>query len=85
MKKATSVVVALLMMLSFGFAANVTFKVHMEYQVAQGNFNPVTDTVDVIGGFTSGWSTYVQLTDDDHNNVWEGTLTIAEGDYGFKF
>lgn len=77
--------IAVLVMLSFSFAANVTFKVNMSYQVDQGNFNPATDTVDVIGSFTDDWATYVQLNDDDEDNIWVATLDIAEGDHEFKF
>jgi hypothetical protein len=54
---------------------NVTFQVDMTAQVLAGNFNPVSDTVEIRGSF-NGWSGGITLspTVDD---IYTGTVPIA--------
>ncbi|MBU0712586.1 T9SS type A sorting domain-containing protein [bacterium] len=85
MRKVTFLVLAILMMVSFSFAANVTFKVNMMYQIEQGSFNPASNYVDIAGGF-NGWDgASHHLTDADADSIWDITINIPEGDIEFKF
>ena len=85
MRKVTMLAFALLMMVSFSFAANVTFKVNMMAPIDQGIFNPTSDYVDIAGSF-NGWDgASHHLTDADSDSIWDITIDIAEGDIQFKF
>ncbi len=62
----------------------VTFSVDMNVWQAKDLFNPETDTVWVRGGFND-WGLTDMLTETETENVYEVTIPIAEGEYGFKF
>ena len=62
----------------------VTFSVDMNVWQAKDLFDPATDTVWVRGGF-NGWGGTDMLTETATENVYEVTIPIAEGSYGFKF
>jgi hypothetical protein len=59
-------------------AANVTFQVNMSVQMAQGHFDPATDSLTVGAGFNS-WSTSAsQLTQSGTDpNLWTGTFDVS--------
>ncbi len=85
MRKIVMAIFAILMMVSFGFAGNVTFKVNMSYEIAQGNLDPASGYVDIAGSF-NGWDgASHHLTDADADSVWDITIDIPEGDIEFKF
>jgi hypothetical protein len=62
---------------------DVTFSVDMNVWQAKDLFDPATDTVWVRGGFNDWGQT--MMTETATENVYEVTIPIAEGDYGFKF
>ncbi|MBT3168543.1 MAG: hypothetical protein HN952_04675 [Candidatus Cloacimonetes bacterium] len=64
----------------------IIFRVNMNVQIANGNFDPNSDTVDVPGNH-NGWSNENQMTDDDGDGTYETSLsTLTEGfDLEFKF
>jgi hypothetical protein len=85
MRKIVMAIFAILMMVSFGFAENVTFKVNMSYEISQGNLDPAAGYVDIAGSF-NGWDgTNHHLSDADADSVWEITIDIPQGDIEFKF
>ncbi|MBL7136510.1 MAG: T9SS type A sorting domain-containing protein [Candidatus Marinimicrobia bacterium] len=85
MRKVIITSLAILMIISFGFAENVTFKVNMSYEIAQGNLDPASGYVDIAGSF-NGWDgSNHHLTDADADSVWEITIDIPQGDIEFKF
>ncbi len=62
----------------------VTFSVDMNVWQAKDLFDPLTDTVWVRGGFND-WGGSDMLTETEVDYVYEVTIPIATGDYGFKF
>ncbi len=55
-------------------AADVTFNVDMNKHIANGEFNPGTGTVDVVG-FTSVWTGPAVMTDADGDGIYTATVT----------
>src|SRR5215813_13993209 len=55
----------------------VTFQVNMSAQIALGNFNPTTDTVNVAGDPINGWSTSASLLTSADMNIWTGTFDVS--------
>jgi alpha-amylase len=69
-------------------AVEITFQVRMAYQVELGNFDPLSDFVDLAGTF-NGWGTspLTPLTDADGDTIYEVSLGgFAPSEYiEFKF
>jgi len=85
MRKIATVMLAILTMISFGLAANVTFEVNMSYEISQGNLDPTTGYVDIAGSF-NGWDgVNHHLSDADADSVYDITIDIPVGDIEFKF
>jgi len=55
-------------------AADVTFNVDMNKHIANGEFNPASGTVDVIG-FTSTWLGPAAMTDADGDGIYTATVS----------
>jgi len=90
MRKFIITSLAILMIISFGFAANVnlTFKVNMTEQIDKGNFDPNSDYVDIAGNFNGWGGNPIPLTDADADSVWEMTLDsliAVDDELEFKF
>ncbi|HAQ72288.1 MAG: PKD domain-containing protein [Cyclobacteriaceae bacterium] len=51
------------------------------------NFNDYTGegTTPAVIGNWNGWSSAQPMTDEDGDGMWESTMTLATGDYEFKF
>lgn len=53
------------------------FQVDMSIQELNGNFDPVTESVSVTGGFDADWSAGVyNLTESQTDGIYEGTVTF---------
>jgi len=59
-------------------AFNVTFRVDMSQQTG---FN----TPEVNGTFNNWCGNCFQMTDSNGDNIWEGTMNLAVGNYQYKF
>ncbi len=57
----------------------VQFSVNMNYQVTLGNFNPVTQTVDIAGSFNNWGSPVWNLSDTDGDGIYTGSTTLTIG------
>ncbi|NQV30229.1 MAG: T9SS type A sorting domain-containing protein [Candidatus Marinimicrobia bacterium] len=88
MRKTLTLAMMMLLLVSVGLAANVTFNVNIAHQTANGNFDPASDYVDVAGDF-NGWGPAAgewQLVENTENTAqWTATYAIDPGTYGFKF
>src|SRR5688500_3410666 len=62
-------------------AVPVTFKVNMGIKVQEGQFDPATDFVDVRGAFNN-WTGGAELTDENSDRIYEGTVEIADNVVG---
>jgi len=58
---------------------NVQFKVNMNQQIALGNFNPATQTVDVAGSFNAWGVPPWILSDTDADGIYTGTASLNIG------
>ena len=80
--------IAVLLAAITAHAVPVTFQVRMGLQIELGNFDPVTDSVDVAGTF-NGWgsSPLTPLADADHDSVYAVTVDgFTPGEYiEYKF
>ncbi len=88
MRKTLTMAMTMLLLISVGMAANVTFTVNMAHQIANNNFDGTSDYVDIAGDM-NGWGPAAgewQLTESTENSdLWVGTFAIDAGTYGFKF
>ncbi len=72
----------LLLLSAIGIQAqntSVQFQVNMNYQEALGNFNPLTQTVDVAGTFNNWGSPTTVLSDTDGDGIYTGTASLTIG------
>ena len=74
---------------SSGNGNTVTFNVDMNYQISEGNFVVGTDVV-YIGGSMNEWAepgtdATMQMTDEDGDGFYTLELTLADGDYAYKY
>jgi alpha-amylase len=58
---------------------SVQFRVNMNQQIALGNFNPGTQTVDVAGTFNNWGSPTTVLSDADSDGIYIGNATLTIG------
>ncbi|WP_294821837.1 alpha-amylase family glycosyl hydrolase [uncultured Flavobacterium sp.] len=58
---------------------SVQFQVNMNHQVALGNFNPGSQTVDVAGSFNNWGSPTTMLSDTDGDGIYTGSVSLAIG------
>jgi len=66
-------------------SGNVTFNINMSYQITLGNFNPLTDFVDVAGSFNS-WGGSGAMSDPDGDFIYSITVSnLAPDTIFFKF
>jgi len=81
-------IMALLLISSMAYAGNVTFRCNMAVHVALGNFTPASQGLSAVGSF-NGWGgadlNAYALTDGDGDGIYEGTFSIADGSYNYKF
>ena len=88
MRKTLTMATTMLLLMSVGMAANVTFNVNMAHQTASGNFIPASDYVD-IAGTMNGWGPVAgewQLAEStEDTDIWTATYALDAGDYEFKF
>lgn len=64
---------------------DVTFSVDMEIWNAKGQFDPATDSVWVAGSMNDWNARGDMLTEIEEDLVYEVTLSLADGEYFFKF
>ncbi|MCB2211543.1 T9SS type A sorting domain-containing protein [bacterium] len=62
----------------------VTFHVNMSEWQNLGNFDPNVDAVGIRGDM-NGWGAGDNLTDGDQDLIYDVTLDLAAGTYGYKF
>ena len=80
MKTLTYIFTGLCIALSAALPASanlVTFQVNMSAQIALGNFNPTTDTVNVAGDAINGWSTSASALTSADTSIWTGTFDVT--------
>lgn len=66
--------------------ASLTLNCNMNYQIASGNFDPQTDSLDVAGSFNDWNGATYQLTDNDLDGVYQIIIDpISSGIVEFKF
>lgn len=58
---------------------SVTFQVNMNHQIALGNFNPDTQSVDVAGTFNNWGSPATILSDADNDGIYTAVATMQIG------
>ena len=88
MRKTVTMAMMVVLVASIGMAANVTFTVNMAHQMANDNFDPASDYVDVAGdmnGWNPGEGEWQLAEDPSNTDHWIGTFAIDAGTYGFKF
>ncbi len=87
-KRVVSGIMALLLLSSLAYAGNVTFRCNMSVHVKLGNFTPATHGISAVGSF-NGWGgadlNAYALTDVDSNGIYEGTFSVTDGSYAYKF
>jgi alpha-amylase len=54
---------------------SITFEVNMSWEIEQGRFNILTETVDVAGSFNGWGSTGHRLSDTDRDSIYSVTVT----------
>ncbi|WP_181369520.1 alpha-amylase family glycosyl hydrolase [Flavobacterium album] len=84
MKKLLQKITACLLLLLLAATAQaqttgVQFQVNMNQQIALGNFNPATQTVDIAGTFNNWGSPTTVLSDTDADGIYTGTITLTVG------
>ncbi|AZQ64002.1 T9SS type A sorting domain-containing protein [Flammeovirga pectinis] len=58
------------------YYTGLTFTVDMNGMIENGRFNPANDTLDVVGSMT-GWNTNpITLSDDNNDNIYQGSFEI---------
>ena len=80
MKSLTNISAGLCIALTAALPASatlVTFQVNMSAQIALGNFNPTTDTVNLAGDPINGWSTSASPLTTADTNIWTGTFDVT--------
>lgn len=58
---------------------SVQFQVNMNQQIALGNFNPGTQTVDIAGTFNNWGAPTTVLSDTDSNGIYTAAVTLTIG------
>ncbi len=73
--RAIALITAILLVAGAAQAVSINFQVRMAYQIETGNFDPVTDYVDIAGTF-NGWGTapLTPLTDADGDSIYDITI-----------
>lgn len=68
-------------------SVSITFEVNMSYQIDIGEFDPLTETVDIAGSFNGWGSPEAQLFDEDGDSTYTITLSgFSTGtEIAFKF
>jgi glycosidase len=59
----------------FAQSVSITFEVNMSYQIDIGEFDPLTETVDIAGSFNGWGSPEAQLFDEDGDSTYTITLS----------
>jgi hypothetical protein len=63
---------------------DVIFSVNMSNEIAQGNFDPATQDVNLMGTATD-WSAGTAMSDPDGDNIYTDTIDNLAGYYEFKY
>lgn len=61
-------------------AVEVTFRVDMNQMIADGDFNPATESVDIVADFNGFGSTVTVLSDPEEDGIY--TVTVPDRDIG---